>query len=212
MNKPSKSHCNWKPLPLVLTLAVMPLAAPAQSLWKANSSQSMISDKRARAIGDIVTILVQHSAVASKDNSTSTSKKSSIDASISSFLYSPTVSGALTKGGKLPAVSTTSTSTSDGSGKISNNEAITDKIAVRVIDVRPNGNLVLEGTRQVSFSGESQQAVLRGVVRREDITSGNTVYSYNLADASIKFIGKGTVSDSQNKGWGTKVWDKLAPF
>jgi flagellar L-ring protein precursor FlgH len=195
-----------------LTLALLPLAAPAQSLWKANTSQSMVSDKRAHAIGDIVTIIVQHSAVASKDNSTSTSKKSSIDASVSSFLYSPTVSGALTKGGKLPAISATSANTFDGSGKISNNETLADKIAVRVIDVLPNGNLVLEGTRQVSFSGESQQAVLRGVVRRDDITSGNTVYSYNLADASIKFIGKGTVSDSQNKGWATKIWDKITPF
>jgi flagellar L-ring protein precursor FlgH len=211
MKKQSKSFYSlW--LPLCLTLAFMPLTVPAQSLWKPNTSQSLVADKKAHAIGDIVTILVQHSAVATKDNSTATSKKSSVDASISSFLYSPTASGALTKNGKLPALSATSASSFDGSGKIANNEAITDKIAVRVIDVLPNGNLVLEGTRQVSFSGESQQAVLRGVVRKDDITSNNTVYSYNLADASIKFIGKGTVSDAQRKGWATKIWDKIQPF
>jgi flagellar L-ring protein precursor FlgH len=214
MNKLSKLHYNRLAvaLSLGLGLGLLPMVASAQSLWKPNVSQNMLSDKRAHAVGDIVTILVQHSAIATKDNSTSTAKKTAIDASISSFLYSPTASGALTKNGKLPAISATSANSFDGSGKINNNETLTDKIAVRVIDVLPNGNLVLEGTRMVSFSGESQQAVLRGVVRKDDVTSGNTVYSYNLADASIKFIGKGTVSDNQRKGWATKVWDKITPF
>lgn len=210
MSKLSKSIYNWKTL--VLLLALLPLVARPQSLWKPNVSQSMLCDKRAHAVGDIVTIIVQHSAVASKDNSTSTSKKSTIDASVSSFLYSPANSGLMTKNGTLPAINASGANTFDGSGKISNNETIADKIAVRVIDVLPNGNLVLEGTRQVAFSGESQQAVLRGVVRQEDITSANTVYSYNLADASIKFIGKGTISDSQRKGWAMKIWDKITPF
>ncbi len=99
-----------------------------------------------------------------------------------------------------------------GAGKINNSEVITDKISVNVVDVLPNGNLVIEGTRQTSFSGESQQAVLRGVVRMEDLMANNTVYSYNLASASIKFIGKGTVSDSQRKGWAMRIWDKITPF
>jgi flagellar L-ring protein precursor FlgH len=194
-----------------LILLCAPLAASAQSLWK-STSRSLTADKKARAVGDMITILVQQSATASKDNSTSTSKKASIDASIASFLYSPASSGLLTKGGKLPAINMTGANSFDGSGKISNSEQITDKIAVQVVDVLPNGNMVVEGTRQTSFSGESQQAVLRGIVRSDDVTAQNTVYSYNLADATIKFIGKGTVSDSQRKGWFMKIWDKVTPF
>src|ERR1051326_1467310 len=68
----------------------------AQSLWKEDSSRSMVSDKRANGVGDILTILVQENNSASKDNSTQTSKKSSIDAAIEAFLYSPNASSLLT--------------------------------------------------------------------------------------------------------------------
>jgi hypothetical protein len=71
------------------------------------------------------------------------------------------------------------------SGKISNSEKVAARIAVRVVDVLPNRNLVIEGTRNISFSGESQDAVLRGVVRQEDIAANNTIFSYNIADATI---------------------------
>lgn len=172
----------------------------------------MFSDKRAHGVGDILTILVQQSNTATKDNSTSTSKKSSIDSSISSFLYSPANSGLLTKGGALPALKLSGASDFAGSGKINNSEQISDKISVRVIDVLPNGNMVIEGTRNTAFSGESQQAVLRGVVRSEDVTANNTIYSYNIADASIKFISKGVITDSQRKNWFVRVWDKVSPF
>ena len=66
--------------------------ASAQSLWKDDSARSMVSDKRAHAVGDLLTILVQENNTASKDNSTKTSKSSGIDASLSSFLYSPAAS------------------------------------------------------------------------------------------------------------------------
>jgi flagellar L-ring protein precursor FlgH len=70
----------------------------------------------------------------------------------------------------------------------------------------------VEGRRETSFSGERQTIVLRGVVRTDDVASDNTVFSYNVADATIQITGKGTVSDSQNKGWFTRIWDKLNPF
>jgi flagellar L-ring protein precursor FlgH len=83
---------------------------------------------------------------------------------------------------------------------------------VRVIDVLPNRNLVIEGTRETAFSGEQQTAILRGTVRPEDIAANNTIFSYNVADATIKFVSKGTISDNQRKGWFTKIWEKLTPF
>jgi flagellar L-ring protein FlgH len=185
---------------------------PAQSLWKDGSTVNIVADKRAAAVGDILTILVQESATASKNNSTSTSKKTALDASIATFLYSPTASGFMTKNGQMPAMKMGSANTFDGGGKINNSEIITARIAVRVVDVLPNSNLIIEGTKQTSFSGESQEAVLRGVVRPQDITANNTVFSYNVSDASIKYVSKGTITDAQRKGWFTKIWDKLSPF
>ena len=83
---------------------------------------------------------------------------------------------------------------------------------MRVVDVLPNGNMVVEGQLRTAFSGEKQDAVVRGTVRPDDVMANNTLYSYNIADATIQFISKGTITDAQRKGWLTKVWDKLTPF
>ena len=197
---------------LLAVLLTASVAAPAQSLWKADSSRALVADKRAVAVGDLLTILVQENNTASKDNSTKTAKSSAIDASISSFLYSPTASSFLTKGGQMPALKLNASQDFDGGGKISNSEKITARITVRVADVLPNKNLVIEGRRTTSFSGETQEAVLRGVVRVEDIAANNTLYSYNIADATIKYVSTGTITDNQRKGWFTRVWEKLTPF
>lgn len=184
----------------------------ADSLWKEGVARPLISDKKAVGVGDILNILVQENNSASKDNSTKTSKSTGMDASLESFFYSPAASSALTKGGKLPALKYNTKSDFDGGGKINNSEKITARIAVRVVDVLPNRNLVIEGSRQTAFSGETQDMVLRGVVRADDVTANNTVYSYNVADATIKIVSRGVVSDNQRRGWFTRVWDTLTPF
>lgn len=186
--------------------------ATAGSLWKDDESHSMFSDKKAHAVGDILTILVQENNAASKQNNTSTAKQAAVDASIASFLYGPTASGLLTKKGKYPALKFDAKSDFSGGGQINNSEKITARLAVRVIDVLPNGNLVVEGRRQTAFSGEKQDATLRGTVRADDVMANNTIYSYNMADATIQFESKGTITDSQRKGWFTRIWDKISPF
>lgn len=106
----------------------------------------------------------------------------------------------------------TSAQSFDGGGQINNSEKIAARIAVRIIDVLPNNTLVIEGTRKVSFSGETQDAVLRGIVRVEDVMANNTIYSYNIAEATIKYVSSGTITDNQKKGWFTRVWEKVTPF
>ena len=193
-------------------LGSMAANAGSGSLWKEDSSRSMFADKRARAVGDIITILVQESNSASKENSTKTSKSSSVDAGLDTIFYSPAVSKLFTKGGEMPAMKFGGSQSFDGGGKINNSERITARIAVRVVDVQPNGNLIIEGRRETFVSGEKQEAVLRGVVRGEDIAANNTVLSYNISDASIKFMSKGTISDNQRKGWLHRTWEKVTPF
>ena len=209
MSKRLWSHFN---LVALVAAIVFGNSARAQSLWKEESSRSMTADKRASALGDILTIVIQENNTASKDQNTRTSKESGLNAAIEAFLYSPEASGLLTHNGKMPAVKLNAKQNFEGGGRISNAEKITARIAVRVVDVLPNGNLVIEGTRQISFSGETQDAVLRGVIRTEDIAANNTNFSYHVADATIKYISKGTVSDNQRKGWFTKIWEKVTPF
>lgn len=194
-------------------LAVFPLTnAPAQSLWRDEVSKPMFSDKRATSVGDILTIIVQENTSATKKNNTTTAKESAVDASIASFLYSPAASGLLTKAGTMPALKYDAKNSFNGGGSVDNSQNMVANIAVKVIDVLPNKNLLIEGRRETSFSGEHQTAVLHGIVRQEDIAANNTVFSYNIADAKVEINTKGSVDDSQRKGWFTRVWDKLTPF
>lgn len=198
----------------VLCSALFTLIVPAtaDSLWRDGVSRPMYADKRAANVGDIITIVVQETATATKDNTTKTARSSGVDATIDSFFFSPSASHILTSGGKLPALKFDGKSDYSGGGSINNSEKIVARVAVRVVDVLPNNNLVIEGTRETSFSGEQQTIILRGVVRPDDIMSNNSVYSYNVADATIKFVSKGTITNSQRKGWFQKLWDAVGPF
>src|SRR5262245_35012875 len=90
MNKPFSSRFNFQRVAIVggFTVALLPYAALPQSLWR-NDSKSMFADKRGVNIGDIITIVVQENTTTTKDNKTETSKQAAMDASISTFFYSP---------------------------------------------------------------------------------------------------------------------------
>jgi flagellar L-ring protein precursor FlgH len=180
----------------------------AQSLWRDDVSRPMFADKRASGIGDILTIVVQETSSANKNNETKTEKQSSWAAAITSFLFP----GIGAYKGSMPAINYSSDLKHDGSGAINNSQTIVAQVAVKVVDVLPNHNLVIEGKRETSFSGEHQTIVLHGIVRPEDVTSTDTVMSYNVADAAISIVGKGTVTDTTNKGWFTRILDKVNPF
>jgi len=199
---------------LLASITLLTAAANAQSLWNDESSRSIFSDRRASKIGDILTVLVQENSTASKKNSTSTSKNNSQDASVSTFLYGAGsgVSALLSRGGSMPALKYSSKNSFDGGGTIDNSQNLVTSVAVRVIDVLPNGNLLIEGKRETTFSGEKQNAVLHGVVRVDDIFSNNTIFSYNIADAKVEIISKGKLSDNERRGWFTYLWNKLTPF
>ena len=112
----------------------------------------------------------------------------------------------------MPALSLTGKSEFAGGGQINNSQQIAASVAVRIVDVLPNNNLVIEGTRESSFSGETQTILLRGTIRQDDISALNTVFSFNVADATIRFVSKGAITDSQRKGWFHRLWDKFSPF
>lgn len=203
-------------LPLLTVLLVwffwLPPVAWAQSLWREDTSRIMFADKRAVGIGDILTVLVKENSSTSKKNSTSTSKNAGMDASIASFLYPPSASGMLLRNGQMPAMKYSSKNDFTGGGTIDNSQALVTSIAVQVIDVLPNRALVIEGKRETAFDGEKQTATLHGIVRPEDILANNTIYSYNIAEAKVLIDSKGSLRDSQRKGWFTRIWDKVTPF
>jgi flagellar L-ring protein precursor FlgH len=195
-------------LAAALAAGVAPLSSPAQSLWHDDASKPMFADKRATGVGDIITIVVQENTTSTKNNETKTERASSLTSALTTFLFP----GFLSHAGSMPSIAYASDHKHDGSGAINNSESLIAHVAVKVIDVLPNRNLVIEGRRETSFGGEKQTIVLHGVVRSDDVAADNTVLSYNVADATIQIAGKGAVTDSTNKGWFNRVWDKLNPF
>lgn len=195
-------------LPVLLLLALAP-ALRAQSLWPATSTRGMLADHRASCTGDIVTIIVSESVSSQNSQSTSADKSSTADNAITSFLFPTSATNAGTHNGSLPATAFDASSSTSSSGAITNKATLTSRAAVLVTDVLPNGNLVLEGVRYVSMGGERQYMVLRGIVRPEDISSSNTVASTSVANATLEVLTEGSLTDSQKKGWLTKIYELL---
>jgi len=193
-------------------IAAILLLAPglaADSLWPASSSRGMLADRRASRTGDIVTVIVQESVSSQNSQSSKADKSSKADNAITQFLFPLAASAAGTKGGAYPGTAFDGSNAFASSGAISNKATLTSRAAVLVTDVLPNGNLVLEGVRQVSMGGERQYMVLRGIVRPEDISSTNTVPSTSIANATLEVITEGSLTDTQKKGWLTKLYETL---
>ncbi len=206
MKTVSKSAFN---LLLAFTLGVP--AMYADSLWPSagkGSQASMFADRKAATTGDIVTIVVAESAVASSSQSKKSSRDSSLEDAIGKFLYT----GLGVHKGELPGMSATGKSSYSGGGDVSNSQSLNARAAVLVTDVLPNGNLVIQGVRVVTFSGETQYVVLHGIVRPDDIARDNSVVSTNIADARVEFYAEGALTDAQKRGWLSKVYEQLRPF
>lgn len=206
MKTVSKSASN-----VALAAALLAAGARADSLWPAASTgtqSSMFADRKASSRGDILTIVVAESAVASSSQSKSSSRDSSLDDAISRFLYS----GLGRRGGEMPATRAAGKSSYSGGGDINNSQSLSARAAVLVTDVLPNGNLVVEGVRVVRFSGETQYVVLHGLVRPDDITRDNSVISTNIAEARVEFFAEGSLTDAQKRGWLAKAYEKLRPL
>ncbi|HUN65387.1 MAG TPA: flagellar basal body L-ring protein FlgH [Bacteroidota bacterium] len=153
--------------------------------------RSLFSDQKANRVGDAVTILVIEATNASNDAKTESGRNDNL-----SFQGSGSVN--------LPQVGVGIGHQFQGAGSTTSEGSVRGKISTRVDSVLANGNLVVNGKRTVVVNGEEQVIRISGIVRPVDIQSDNTVYSYNVADATIMIEGSGIVSKVQGPGFLTK--------
>ncbi len=190
------------------------------SLWlkSANRERGLFADKRAFGIGDILTISVSEGSSLNASQNTSRTRDSKVDNAVTQFLFAQ--SGFGKHKGELPKTQAETKSISKGGGDVTNSQNLRSQVSVVIIDVLPNGVLVLEGARLISFGGETYYAVLKGLVRPEDIGYGfrlglryrNTVSSQYVADAQIEFVSKGSLTDTQKQSWYQKLSSVVNPF
>lgn len=184
------------------------------SIWIGENAQnSLFVDRKARGIGDIVTIIVSESSTGNNKAGTDTSRDSSTDADITALLGLETsiLKRNENMGGQIKIGGSSSNSLS-GSGNTSRGNTLVARITARVIRVMENGNLMIEGRRQVTINAEDQFIVISGIIRPEDITSDNLIASQYISDARILYTGKGVVNDKLRPGWLTRVVDWVWPF
>ena len=182
------------------------------SIWQASSS-GITEDFKARRRGDIITIVITETASASKAAKTDTKRSTAVNAGMPNFMGLETA-GMLTRnlGDLSKLINANVDSTYGGSGSTSRQENLNATITARVVDVLPNGNLQIEGRRNIKVNEEDQEIILEGTVRPRDVAQNNTVNSIYVADAKISYSGRGIISDRQSPGWLMNIIDKVWPF
>jgi flagellar L-ring protein FlgH len=207
----------------------------AGSLWvsEANNEQGMFADQRARNIGDILTVVVDESTVTTSAQEIKTFTEGQngvglwVNGLFNQFLTagietikavsgantaSPNTAAAAWSGVTIPTLDLAATSDFTGGGSTTTRLSATNRTAVTVVDVLPNGNLVVEGTKIIRANKVTQYASMRGIVRQFDVQRDNTVLSSNIADAQVEFVPEGELTEAEKKGWLTRAWQTIRPF
>jgi flagellar L-ring protein precursor FlgH len=180
------------------------------SLWNTGPS-GLLGDKRARNVGDLLTVVIEIDDKAEMKNTTDRQRSGSEDAGVGAFLG---VGNILPPGAmKLnPNVGINSDSQFNGSGSIKRNEKLELRVAATVVQVLPNGQLVIQGDQEVRVNYELRDLQVTGIVRTEDISRHNEVEYDRIAGARIIYGGRGQVSSAQQPRVGQQVVDRYMPY
>jgi flagellar L-ring protein precursor FlgH len=177
--------------------------AVSNSSWMAG----LASDLRARHKNDLVTIKVVESVAGLGSADASLDKKSNGTAGVSSmFGLESKLPSAINPANLLTTGSNTSF---QGGGSTSRSGSLTAVMTARVEEVLPNGDLLVQGVREIEINGDRQFLVLTGVVRSADINTANVVPSTAIGQMRIRYFGKGLMKDNLQPGWVIKILNKI---
>jgi flagellar L-ring protein FlgH len=184
---------------ILLVLLLIPFAIKIRGA-DFGQTRSLYSDIKANKVGDILTVLIyeQNRASSNVETKTEKSTKSSLKGGpgIGPLDFIP-----------LFGVDGSNSNTFDGKGENTRNGTLRAKMSVTVVAVKDNGDLVIEGSRTLGISNDKETLALTGVVRQKDITPGNTIDSYLIADAEIHYNGKGAASTGARPGFFTRLFN-----
>lgn len=197
--------------------AMIPPQQTNGSIYQADFGIRLWDDKRAKRVGDVITVLLSESTTSSK------SAKTEVDKDSSAEIPSPTVMGtvpSLQTKGLIPSSSNLSLTNSwsaerefAGEAKASQSNTLSGSITVTVSEVLPNGLLVIKGEKWLTLSRGEEYIRISGMIRQEDISPTNTIASTKIADARIAYGGTGELANSNKMGWLSRFFNSpLWPF
>ncbi len=183
-----------------------PEAVPNGSIYQPQrGSMRLFEDRRPRQVGDVLTIVLEEEVSASKSSQSSANRSGNAELSLEEL---PAVLEALDEYG----FDISGENEFSGSGASEANNTFTGTITVTVQQVRNNGNLVVEGEKQIAINQGTEYIRLSGVVNPRSISVENSVSSTEVASARIEYLGDGYVNQAQEMGWMQRLFLGLSPF
>lgn len=176
------------------------------AIFNIASARPLFEDRRARFVGDIITINIAEKVQASKKSENKTTRSQTVDVAV------PTIVGLPFKGAQGTALSASDSNNFNGKGENTSSNDFTGTITVTVIEVLPNGNLLVSGEKQVAIGHGQEYIRLSGVVNPYFVNAANTVASSQIADARIEYKESGTISEAQVMGWLARFFLTFLPF
>jgi flagellar L-ring protein FlgH len=201
----------WRMVEVREPLSAHPIVAtvpPAVNgaIFQEASYQPLFQDRRARRVGDTLTVQINEKVMATKNSSSTSKRKGDTKFAV------PEIQGLPGKGLQGASVLATSSNEFEGGGTSGNDNTFTGTITLTVLEVLPNGNLVVSGEKQLGINQGSEFVRVSGVVNPINILPGNIVLSTLLADARLEYRGTGYIDEAQNMGWLARVFQVILPF
>lgn len=199
-------------------ITVPPLPPPKTigSLWQEENGRAYLyEDLRAMRVGDVLTIKIVEKHKGSKSADTAAQRESTVENSLAGTGIGYIGIPGLRLGDEARrglGIDASAKNKFGGKGATSREGTLTGTISVIVTEVLPNGDLRIEGRREVTVNSEKQLMTIAGIVRRVDVDTKNTVLSSAIADAKIEYSGLGVLDDVQRPGWLVRVLDWIYPF
>ena len=190
-----------RPLPA----QALPSHANGGAIYQPATYRPLLEDHRARNVGDVITININEKVSASKSANSTANRAGSMDF----VVPDAQIGGRGIKGGSLSA---TSKNDFEGKGDSAANNVFTGQITVTVVEVLPNGNLLVSGEKQIGINQGSEFVRLSGVVDPRYILAGNVVSSTQVADARLEYRGAGYIDEAQTLGWLSRAFMSVMPF
>jgi flagellar L-ring protein precursor FlgH len=182
------------------------LAPSNGAIFNVASARPLFEDRRARFVGDTLIINIQEKVQASKKSENKTTRSQKVDVTV------PTIVGLPFKGAQGTTLAASDTNNFNGKGENTSSNDFTGALAVTVIEVYPNGNLLVSGEKQIGLKEGEEFIRFSGVVNPNTITAANTVVSTQVADARIEYKANGFLDSAQVMGWLGKFFLSFMPF
>mgnify|MGYP000851812984 FL=1 len=178
--------------------------AATGSIYQAGNSRTLFEDRRARYVGDTITVTITENTSAATKSATDVSRTGSISASSGPNVNLP--------GKSLYELKGSSSNTAAGKGDAAANNVFTGTITVTVIEVLANGNLLVSGEKQVAIGHGQEYIRLSGIVNPYFVNAANTIASSQIADARIEYKESGAISEAQVMGWLARFFLSVLPY